>query len=101
MLKKLTAAGVLAATATGVMLAGGPAYADLLSARKAAAPATYPVDCYQSPYYQSPYYQPAWCANTPSITVYPGYPAYPAYPGYYGWNRWHHHYWPGRVYFRR
>lgn len=99
MLKKLTAAGILAATATGVMLASGPANADLLSARQAAVPATtvtaatYPVECYQPGYYQ-PGYQPAWCANAPSIAVYPGYPAY-------GWNRWHHHYWPGRVYFRR
>lgn len=99
MLKKLTAAGILAATATGVMLAAGPANADLLSAHRAAAPATYPPDCYQPAIYQ-----PAWCANAPSITVYPGVPGYtgvPVYPGY-GWNRWHHHhYWPGRVYFRR
>lgn len=93
MLKKLTAAGFLAATATGVMLSAGPANADLLSAHRAAAPATYPVGCYQPGYV----YQPAWCTTTPSITVYPGYPTYG-----YGWNRWHHHhYWPGRVYFRR
>jgi hypothetical protein len=96
-LKKLTAAGILAATATGVMLTAGPANADLLAAHRAAAPAIYPADCYQPGYYQPAYYQPAWCANTPPITVYPG---YPAYPGYYGWDRWHHH-WPGRVYFRR
>jgi hypothetical protein len=92
-LKKLTAAGILAATATGVMLTAVPANADLLSARPAAAPATYPVGCYQP----GLVYQPAWCTTTPSITVYPGVPAYPTY----GWRHWHHHYWPGQVYFRR
>lgn len=94
MLKKLTAAGILAAAASGAMLLGGPADADLLSAHKAP---TNPVNgCY---YGQPVYYQPAWCTNAPSIAVYPDYPGYSAYPG---WNRWHHHHnWPGRVYFRR
>lgn len=97
MLKKLTAAGILAATATGVVLAAGPANADLLSAHRAVAPAGYPVNCYQP----GLVYQPAWCSTTPSISVYPAYPGYPVtYPGY-GWHHWHHHYWPGRIYFRR
>jgi hypothetical protein len=99
-LRKLTATGILAATATGVVLLGGPANADLLAAHRTAVPATNPIDgCY----YGQVYYQPAWCTpSAPTVTVYPGvpnYPAYPAYPGYYGWH--HRHYWPGRVYFRR
>lgn len=103
MLKKLTAAGILAATATGVVLLGGPANADLLAVHRTAVPATDPINgCY----YGQVYYQPAWCTQgAPTVTVYPGvpaypgYPAYPGHPGYYGWH--HRHYWPGRAYFRR
>jgi hypothetical protein len=100
-LKKLTAAGFLAATTTGVLLSSGPANADLLAAHRAEVPATHPADgCY---YNQPVYYQPAWCATTPPVTVAPPITVYPGYPGYhYGWGRWHHrNYWPGRVYFRR
>jgi len=108
-LKKLTAAGILAAAASGVVLFSGAANADLLAGHRTVAPATNPVNgCY---YGQAVYYQPAWCTNAPSIGVYPSYPSYPGYaghpgyagyPGYHsGWDRWHHRNWPGRVYFRR
>lgn len=96
MLKKLTAAGILAATATGVVLLGGPANADLLAAHRTAVPANPIAGCY----YGQVYYQPAWCTNAPPITVYPNYPTYPGY--HYGWDRWHNrNYGPGQVYFRR
>lgn len=94
MLKKLTATGILAAATAGVMLSGGPAEADLLSAQPATASTAYPVDpCYNI---VPGVYTPSWCTNyTPPTTVYPPTTYYPGYnPGYnYGWNRWHHGGW--------
>lgn len=81
-LKKITATGLLAAAATGVMLSGGSA-----SAERASAGQTVYRDCY----YTAPgYYQPGWCNGyapptyVPPVSVYPGVPY-----GYgYGWGRW-------------
>jgi hypothetical protein len=95
-LKKLTAAGILAAAASGVVLFSGAANADLLAGHRTVAPATGSiVGCYAG----QVYYQPAWCTNAPPVGVYPGYQGYPGY--HLGWDRWHHRNWPGRVYFRR
>jgi hypothetical protein len=82
-LKKLTATGILAGAATGVILLGGPAHADRLAA--------YPAECY----YTTPgVVPPAWCANyVPPAYYQPTYYPPPTYyyPGYNnGWNRWHH-----------
>jgi hypothetical protein len=94
-LKKLTATGILAAAATGVMLFGGPAEADTFSAHQAAVSNVYPVDgCYNV---VPGFYQPSWCSNYAPVTYYPpttypptAYPPTTYYPGYnYGWNRWH------------
>jgi hypothetical protein len=96
-LKKLTATGIMAAAATGVMLLGGQANADRIATGRTAVSDVYPVDsCYYN--YNTPvYYRPAWCANYPSVTIYPPTTTYapPAayYPGYYGWNRWHRYPW--------
>lgn len=88
MLKKLTAAGIVAAAATGVMLLGGTANADRVSTGRAIVA--------DGCYYQAGYTQPAWCRDDPQ--------------GYYQhdydhdrdrgrwdrdrdrdrWNRWHH-----------
>ena len=90
MLKKITATGILAAAATGVVLLGGPAGANRLSAGPTSTPAAYTINgCY----YNTPgYYRPSWCGvYPPATTYYP--PTYyrPYYPGYhYGWDRWHH-----------
>jgi hypothetical protein len=92
-LKKLTATGILAAATAGVMLSGGPAEADLLSAHQAATSAAYPVDpCYNV---VPGVYTPSWCTNyTPITTPIAYYPRATYYPGYnYGWNRWHHGGW--------
>jgi len=94
-LKKLTATGILAAAATGVMLFGGSANADLLSAGQSAVPAVDP--CYVS---VPTLYRPAWCSGYAPAPVYPPTTYDPPatynppgvyYPGY-GWNRWHHPY---------
>ncbi len=106
MLKKLTATGILAAAATGVVLLGGAAAnADQLSNGRTAAPANFgclptvpgaytpalcapglpvtlpaPAPVYAPPVYAPPVYYPR-----------PYYPR-PYYPGYhYGWDRWHHY----------
>jgi hypothetical protein len=97
-LKKLTATGILAAATAGVMLSGGPAEADLLSAHPATASAAYPVDpCLTL---VPGVYRPSWCTTyTPPVTYYPPTTYYPGYnsgynPGYNpGWNRWHHGGW--------
>jgi hypothetical protein len=91
-LKKLTATGILAAATAGVMLSGGPAEADLLSAHQATASAAYPVDpCYNI---VPGVYTPSWCNNTytPPVTYYPPTTYVPGY-NYGGWNRWHHGGW--------
>jgi hypothetical protein len=99
-LKKLTATGVLAAAATGVVLLGGPASADRLSGGPATIPAAYTIGaCYNN---TPGYYRPSWCGVYPPATTY--YPStyyaptyYRPYPGYhYGWGRWHHN--PYRFY---
>jgi hypothetical protein len=90
-LKKLTATGILALAAAGVMLSGGPAQAEVTSAHHASVADVYPVNgCYNL---VPGVYQPSWC-NTyaPPVTYYPPatYPPATYYPGYnYGWNRWH------------
>lgn len=90
MLKKLTATGILAGAATGVVLLGGPAHADRLAAAPSAVSDVYPAACYTSP----GYIPPAWCASYQPAPA----PYYPPtyyvpgtyYPGYhYGWDRWH------------
>ncbi|GLY72699.1 hypothetical protein [Actinoallomurus iriomotensis] len=96
MLKKLTATGILAGAATGVILLGGPAHAD----RLAASPNAYPADCYIT---TPGYVPPAWCSTylPAPVQVYPPTTYYPPVtyaPGYgygYGWNRWHNgwHHW--------
>lgn len=94
MLKKLTATGSLAGTATGVVLLGGPAHADRLAASPSAV-----SDVTAACYYTTPgYVPPAWCANYLPNPYYPPTTYYPpaTYPGYgYGWNRWHHGGWGG------
>jgi hypothetical protein len=89
-LKKLTATGILAAAATGVMLFGGSASADRISGGQASAtidpcavtvPSLYQPPAWCNTYAPAPYYPPP--AYYPPSTYYPG--------GYnYGWNRWHH-----------
>jgi hypothetical protein len=88
-LKKLTATGILAGAATGVVLLGGPANADRLAASPSAV-ADVPAACS----YTTPgYVPPAWCTN---YAQNPYYPPTTYYPGYnYGWNRWHHGGWGG------
>lgn len=101
-LKKLTATGILAGAATGVVLFAGPAHASRL-----AAVSDLPAAC---DYTTTGYVPPAWCADYlpnpyappvayapppayyPPVTVYP--PA-PYYPGYnYGWHHGGHpHHW--------
>jgi hypothetical protein len=99
-LKKLTATGILAGAATGVVLLGGPAHADGPAPSPSVVSDPYPAACY----YTAPgYVPPAWCANYPPPAYPP--PAYPppAYPPAYppptyyapityypghGWNRW-------------
>lgn len=96
MLKKLSATGILAGAATGVVLLCGPAQADRLAAAPSAV-SDIPAACVSvvpgfvapawcnsyllDPYYSTTYYQPAY---------YP--PAY--YPGY-GWNRGWGGHWGG------
>ncbi len=85
MLKKLTATAIVGAAATGVMLLGGPANADRVSAGQKAAPADL---CYVAP----GVYQQGWCNDNPTTGYYPPttyFPPTPYYPGY-GWDRWHH-----------
>lgn len=91
MLKKLTATGIVAAAATGVMLLGGSAHADRLSTK---APAAYAIiGCY----YGVNSYQPGWCGVHPPTTYYQPvtppvtyYPPTTYHPGnHYGWDRWH------------
>ncbi len=101
MLKKLTATGILAGAAAGVVLLGGPAHAT-----RPAAISDVPAACV----YTTPgYVPPDWCANyvpnpyappvayAPPTTYYPPVtvirPA-PYYPGY-GWDRGHHGEWGG------
>ena len=85
MLKKLAATGVLAATATGVMLLAGPA--------NAGSHATAVDPCITVPGLYQP---PAWCNtyNAPPTYYAPPvyYPPTTYYPGY-GWDRWHHGPW--------
>lgn len=83
MLKKLTATGIVAAAAAGVMSLSGPANADSLSANRTtvAHPGN---DCHYVP---PGHYRPAWCEDESPNT---GYDTYN--PGYYnGWDRdrWH------------
>jgi hypothetical protein len=93
-LKKLTATGILAGAATGIVLLGGPAHADRLAASPSAV-SDVPAACY----YTAPgYVPPTWCANYLPNPYYPPttYYAPVTYPGYgYGWNRWHHGGWGG------
>jgi hypothetical protein len=87
-IKKLTATGILAAATAGVMLSGGPAEADLLSAHQATASVTYPIDpCYNI---VPGAYTPSWCNTYTTPVTYV--PPVQYYPGY-GWNRWHHGGW--------
>ncbi len=90
MLKKLTVTGILAGAATGVVLLGGPANADRLTA----GPSDIPAACY----YTAPgYIPPAWCASyvqTPYEPPVVYVPPAPYYPGN-GWDRWHHGGWGG------
>jgi hypothetical protein len=94
-LKKLTATGILAGAATGVVLLGGPAHADRLAAGPSAV-SDIPAACYSivpgfippawcSSYVENPYYPPT--TYVPPVTYYPGYN--------YGWNRWHGGGWGG------
>jgi hypothetical protein len=100
-LKKLTATGILAGAATGVVLLGGPAHADRLAASPSAV-SDIPAACYSitpgfvppawcTTYLPSPYYPPT--TYVPPVTYYPGY-------NYGGWNRWHHGGWGGHHWHR-
>jgi hypothetical protein len=91
-LKKLTATGILAGAATGVVLLGGPAHADRLAASPSAV-SDVPAACITPGYVP-----PAWCTSYtnpyyPPTTYYPPVTYYPGYN--YGWNRWHHGGWGG------
>jgi hypothetical protein len=87
-LKKLAATGIVATAATGVMLLGGPANADRLSADQTTVPAAFPVPgCY---YAQLGAFQPSWCSNYLPTTYYPPVTYYPGYQP--GWGGWHHRY---------
>ena len=95
MLKKLTATGILAGAATGVVLLGGPANADRLAASPSAV-SDVPAACS----YTTPgYVPPAWCTSyLPNQYYAPPtyYPPAAYYPGHHhGWNRWHHGGWGG------
>jgi hypothetical protein len=88
-LKKLTATGILAGAATGVVLLGGPAHADRLAASPSAVSDIPAVCTYTTP----GYVPPAWCSSYLPNPYYPPttyYSPITYYPGYnYGWNRWH------------
>ena len=90
MLKKLTATGILAGAATGVVLLGGPAQADRLAASPSAV-SDVPAACISL---TPGFVPPAWCATYLPAPYYPPVTYYPGYPGY-GWNRWHHGGWGG------
>jgi hypothetical protein len=91
MLKKLTATGIVAGAATGVMLFSGPAGAARLAAGRTTVPAAYTVGACDLAVLGL--YQPAWCNTYAPTPYYPPpayYPPTTYYPGYhYGWDRWH------------
>jgi hypothetical protein len=91
-LKKLAATGVLAATATGVMLLAGPANATSGSHPTSIDPCITVPGLYQPPAWCNTYAPPSFAP--PTYYAPPAYyPPTTYYPGNYGWDRWHRNPW--------
>jgi hypothetical protein len=95
MLKKLTATGILAGAATGIVLLGCPAHADRL-ADSPSSVSDIPAACVSI---VPGFVPPTWCNSYLPDPYYPPttyYPPVTYYPGYnYGGNGWNHGGWGG------